>query len=219
MEKRTNSIIDLMAALCGESEFYKTMGVNIVKATKDQALQLAQVSALSGVIILNDAKAALRLFKGAAKNIGGAFADSEQNPMILIDTIVMNANINDSEYFRVLAHELSHATGTKNRLNRTLDGLSSQEVTQGSVTIDYAIEELIAETSAAQVLKNLGLSTPELVEKSNKYVDRIWNVMKRDKPEVDLTLIEARVNRQASEACAMVTEWMQVFSKQAQKAA
>ena len=54
-------------------------------------------------------------------------------------------------YYAVLAHELTHWTGTKHRLDRQLTGRFGSEA--------YAMEELVAELGAAFACARLGIST------------------------------------------------------------
>jgi antirestriction protein ArdC len=74
-------------------------------------------------------------------------------------------------YYGVLAHELTHWTGTKDRLNRDLSGRFGSEA--------YAMEELVAELGAAFVSGHLGLaSTPR--DDQAAYIASWLKVLRQD---------------------------------------
>jgi antirestriction protein ArdC len=62
-----------------------------------------------------------------------------------------DAFVSAEAYYSVLAHELTHWTGTKSRLDRDLSGRFGTEA--------YAMEELVAELGAAFTVGHLGLTS------------------------------------------------------------
>jgi antirestriction protein ArdC len=54
-----------------------------------------------------------------------------------------------AQYYSVFAHEITHSTGNKNRLDRDLTGRFGDK--------EYAFEELIAELGSAMICGALGL--------------------------------------------------------------
>ena len=77
------------------------------------------------------------------------------------------------DHFRAtLAHEASHATGAKHRLDRNLTGRFGSD--------SYAAEELVAELSAAMVGARLGLDT-SLLEHHSSYLAGWLKVLKDDR--------------------------------------
>lgn len=85
-----------------------------------------------------------------------------------VDTEMMIAREN---FYAVSAHELSHWTGHKSRLNRGLEVLSGQ---QGRI-----IEEVIAEMAAAIICVELGI-TPLLKDKHAQYIQGYLKLIKAD---------------------------------------
>jgi len=82
------------------------------------------------------------------------------------------AFINHQAYYGVAFHELSHWTGHKARCARTLEGRFGSEA--------YAIEELIAELSAAFLSAELGLSPEPRIDHA-RYISSWLKVLKNDK--------------------------------------
>ncbi len=75
-----------------------------------------------------------------------------------------------------LAHELTHWTRHKSRLNRTLGRKKWGDA-------GYAMEELVAELGAAFLCADLGI-TPEVHEDHASYIDSWLNVLKHDRRAV-----------------------------------
>jgi len=102
----------------------------------------------------------------------------------------------DVHWMATFAHELAHWTGAKARLNRDL-GTRFGDST-------YAMEELIAEMSAAFTCARLGVHTPELREDHAKYLGH-WVSVLREQPRVLLTVAQA-AERATSHLAAYSTE-------------
>ncbi len=83
---------------------------------------------------------------------------------------------NSSEYYCTLFHELTHATGHPNRLNRK--GIS--ELTFFG-TKQYSKEELIAEMGAAFLSAHAGIDYEAITENSAAYIQGWLKVLKEDK--------------------------------------
>lgn len=75
-------------------------------------------------------------------------------------------------YYAVLAHEATHWTGGRGRLNRSFDGLRFGDAS-------YAMEELVAEIGAAFICADLGLS-PEPRADHADYIGAWLKVLKGD---------------------------------------
>ena len=73
---------------------------------------------------------------------------------------------NDHAYNSTLLHELSHATGAKNRLDRVQSGIRS--------TSDYAVEELVAEISSCFTGADIGLQYEPAEFKNHKAYVQSW---------------------------------------------
>ena len=78
-------------------------------------------------------------------------------------------------FYSTLFHELSHAAGHKDRCDRTKEKAGSKF---GNVV--YAMEELVAEISAAMIGAQLGFK-PGHIEDSAAYVQSWLNVLRNDK--------------------------------------
>lgn len=74
-------------------------------------------------------------------------------------------------YYSVLAHEATHWTGAKRRMDRDLSGRFGNE--------KYAMEELIAELGAAYTMGNLGLSNEPRKDHAG-YIESWLKVLKSD---------------------------------------
>lgn len=82
------------------------------------------------------------------------------------------AFINSQAYYGVTFHELSHWTGHKSRCARSLEGRFGSEA--------YAIEELIAELSAAFLSAELGLAPEPRIDHAH-YISSWLKALKNDK--------------------------------------
>ena len=82
------------------------------------------------------------------------------------------AFINSQAYYGVAFHELSHWTGHKSRCDRSLEGRFGSEA--------YAIEELIAELSAAFLSAELGIASEPRIDHA-RYISSWLRVLKNDK--------------------------------------
>lgn len=80
-------------------------------------------------------------------------------------------------YYAVLAHELTHWTGTKARLDRDLSGRFGSEA--------YAMEELVAELGAAFTVGHLGLSSAP--REDHAYYIASWLSVLRGDPRAIVT--------------------------------
>lgn len=80
-----------------------------------------------------------------------------------------------AEYYSTLFHELGHSTGHASRLNRLT---SSANAAFGSD--DYGREELVAELTAACVLNNCSIETPQSFRNSASYIDNWLRAIRGD---------------------------------------
>lgn len=79
--------------------------------------------------------------------------------------------VTPAAYYSVLAHELTHWTGAKSRLNRDLSGRFGSE--------SYAVEELVAELGAAFIAGRLGLPSDPRKDHA-PYIASWLKVLKND---------------------------------------
>ena len=92
------------------------------------------------------------------------------------DTIVLppSSNFFDKySYYATQLHELSHATGHSNRLNRNLNIQNKK---------DYAREELIAEISSSFLMQKLNVKVHEDDYNNHKSYIQSWILLLEDKP-------------------------------------
>lgn len=85
-------------------------------------------------------------------------------------------------YVATLLHELSHATGHKNRLDRNIKNAFG--------TIEYAKEELIAEIASTILCIEFNISNEALVNNSKAYINS-WNQLLKEQPEALFEAIKA----------------------------
>lgn len=78
-------------------------------------------------------------------------------------------------YYAVLSHEAGHATGAKHRLNRDLTGRFGSS--------SYAMEELIAELTAANLCADLKITAQPRVDHAH-YIANWLQVLKSDKTAI-----------------------------------
>lgn len=79
-----------------------------------------------------------------------------------------------NNYYGVLFHEITHSTGTKERLNRFVDG------PQPFGSNDYSKEELVAEMGSAMMLAELGLETKTTHTNNAAYIQNWLQALKGD---------------------------------------
>lgn len=106
----------------------------------------------------------------------------------------------EADYYSTLLHEMTHATGHKNRLNR--EGIASGKAKFGNQI--YAFEELVAEMGGAFLCAYLGFDT---VPQNASYL-AIWiDVLKSDKKAI------FRATGKAREACDYMLDTLQVMQQ------
>lgn len=96
----------------------------------------------------------------------------------LIDTVVVPLKeqfMNTSEWYGTTFHELTHSTGSKNRLNRLE---TSNLASFGSET--YSKEELVAEIGSASIFNYLGIETEGTFNNSASYIESWLQVLRND---------------------------------------
>lgn len=113
---------------------------------------------------------------------------------------------NDYAYNSTALHELSHATGAPNRLNRNLQNLFGSE--------DYAFEELVAEISSVFMSKEL-TDCIELYEMDNhKAYVQSWITHIKENPDVLMQAI-----KEANKAADYLEEAAELVPKKVQESA
>lgn len=94
-----------------------------------------------------------------------------------VDTVSMPPRVafdNEQEYYATLFHELAHSTGNSKRLNRDMSGDNKSK--------SYAVEELVAEITAALLCGETGIANATL-ENSAAYVAG-WLQALKDNPDI-----------------------------------
>ena len=104
----------------------------------------------------------------------GAFYDRRAD---MVSMPSFDAFVSAEAYYSVLAHELTHWTGAKSRLDRDLSGRFGSDA--------YAIEELVAELGAAFTIGYLGLACEPRIDHA-PYIAS-WLRVLRDDPRAILT--------------------------------
>lgn len=110
----------------------------------------------------------------------------------------------ETDFYSVLLHEMTHATGHKNRLNR--EGIASGKAKFGNTL--YAFEELVAEMGGAFLCAHLGFDT---VPQNASYLASWIEVLKSDKKAI------FRATGKAREACDYMLDCLQVMQKYEQR--
>lgn len=83
--------------------------------------------------------------------------------------------LNEEEYYGTLLHELGHATGHSNRLNRDQTGVFGSE--------SYAEEEIVAEFSSILTGVEIGVKYEMVIENTKAYCQN-WIQKLNDNPEI-----------------------------------
>ncbi len=94
-----------------------------------------------------------------------------------------------------LLHELAHATGHPDRLDRVQDDFS-----QG-MTEAYAFEEIIAETTAMRVMMFFNVLEPDIQDEMNRYISKFTAKV----PAFRLNELETEVNKATH---YMISHWI-----------
>ena len=84
--------------------------------------------------------------------------------------------VSDARYYEVLLHELAHSTGHQSRLDR----FKQDGVTHKFGSKSYAIEELVAQMTAAFLCSGIGIYET-IEENSAAYIQNWLNALKNDK--------------------------------------
>jgi antirestriction protein ArdC len=104
---------------------------------------------------------------------GGAFFVPSMNYVSMpprTDFKATSTSTGTDTYYSTLAHEVTHATGHKSRLDRSFKGIFGDS--------NYAAEELVAEIGSAMVMNHLGLNAT-VREDHSKYI-KSWLAALRD---------------------------------------
>lgn len=166
-----------------------------VPPTTHQESIMNKVKENSGIAIVQDKGTAFIAMGPRMQSAEGVFIGKDKNPRFKQDVIVLNSNANAAYWYSVLFHELAHATGTTDRLNRS--GIA------GNVdAIAYCYEEIIAESVARRLMERLELATPQTREASQRYINGY--AMKIE------TLISLnKLNSEVQAAETLIIEWLQ----------
>lgn len=138
---------------------------NKVQPSMTQVEALAKIRAASGVAVVQDKGTAFAVLGPKMQGCGGVFISRQKNPRFAVDVVVLNEDANVPYWYSTLFHELAHATGTADKLNR--QGISGQVD-----ALIYSFEELVAESVARRIMERLELATDETRNKSAKYIEQ-----------------------------------------------
>ncbi|ERF77434.1 ArdC family protein [Gallibacterium anatis] len=103
----------------------------------------------------------------------------------------------EEDFYSVLLHEMTHATGHLSRLNR--DGITSGQAKFGNKI--YAFEELVAEMGGAFLCAHLGFNK---VPQNAAYIESWLNILKSDKRAI------IKASGFARKACEYMLETLDV---------
>lgn len=118
-------------------------------------------------------------------------------------------------FWRVLFHELAHATGSAKRLNRQgVNLVDRQNISKRA----YAIEELIAERTSQKVMAYFGILDAETEKVSNQYLELYSNVL-NETGEPKTEFDSARIERDSDAALAYILQNWFPISQYEKKAA
>ncbi|MEH8093430.1 zincin-like metallopeptidase domain-containing protein [Gallibacterium anatis] len=123
--------------------------------------------------------------------------------MDVINMPLMKTFCTERSYYSVLLHEMIHATGHKDRLER--EGITSKKAKFGNEI--YAFEELIAEMGSAFVCTALGFDT---ISNNASYIDSWIKVLKSDKKAIFRASGEAR---KAAEYLFEIRDTMRLYEQ------
>jgi len=137
-----------------------------------------------------------------------------------IEAIIFNimyfSGIDSVKFWRVLFHELAHATGQHSRLSRASVNLAMRETRSER---QCCIEELIAERTSQKAMTHFGLFHDDTTASSKEYISTY--IEKMDAMGMPLTEIESyQIERDSDRALAyMLQNWFQSQNGALQKVA
>lgn len=167
---------------------------------------MEHLESVTGFAVIQDKGTSFSLVGPSLAGYKGCFTQARFNPKLPKDCIIMNVESNDPYWYSVLFHELAHATGVPRLLDRK--GLAGLE----KDLLDYAFEELIAETVAMELMERFGYATDKTRKVSSQYLQNYelhfamtqgrlgWRPIDRDKLRED-----------ADKAKALVLQWVAQF--------
>lgn len=166
-----------------------------VAPSQNQVEFLQRIRQVSGVAVVQDKGTAFALLGPKMAGTEGVFVSKQKNPQFIVDVIVLNCDANDPYWYSTLFHELAHASGTADKLNRV--GITGQVD-----ALIYSFEELVAESVARRIMDRLGLSTDATRARSAKYLEQYSNNM--------AYLIDTdQLQRDVDAAESMVLSWIE----------
>jgi antirestriction protein ArdC len=131
------------------------------------------------------------------------------------ETVFMcpNAMKNMASFQAAMLHELAHATGAASRCNRSI-----MNVQRNPTEIEYAREEIIAESVAASMMRLLGWDTEETNKLNAKYIDDYQMVLMRENV-YSHEVVEEMAAEVRKSVDFMMMNWFNEFSEQRQQEA
>lgn len=169
---------------------------NFVGPDQKQLGIMRELTARTGIDVVQCKGSMFNLLGPRMAGTEGVFCHAKFDPRLRRDAIVLNLNASDAYWFSALFHELTHATGTADKLNRL--GVADRD--KASV-IDVCFEELIAESVARRIMDRLGLATESTRVKSAKYLETYASPMQY--------LIDTdKLQRECDAAERLVLEWI-----------
>lgn len=110
----------------------------------------------------------------------------------LKETIFIEDSLEHTSYYSVLFHELAHATGQFNRLNRKR--FSNNKTTYITIR-ELCVEELIAERTAQLLMTKFNLFCDKQRNRSNEYIFKHLDMIAYQLNEGDIIQIELNALR------------------------
>jgi len=132
-----------------------------------QARILHELTERTGIDFVSSKRGGFRILGIMAAFARGCYSCPNRVPFLEREAIVLNLEPSDPYWYSVLFHELAHATGHHSRLSRI--GIVDMQAYAYDLGVK-AIEEIIAESTARLVLRQLGLSNQYTESQNENYI-------------------------------------------------
>ena len=138
----------------------------------------------------------------------------KNNEIVAVNNYPLNAflasqKITSERRLHLFFHEIGHATGHENRLNRPRISKPNNCMKR-----DLTIEELTVEKSAQILMDHFGVSTSETKNKSKNYIEHyVFEIA-----PIEIEFVQAYTDVKAKQAARYILEnWLNGFTKQKNK--
>jgi superfamily II RNA helicase len=175
----------------------------VKKTVQPNAYQVSimqQLQSATGIEITQDRRVVAQILAHSPK-ARGAF--TQAHPMSAFDNegITMNCDADLEYWWSVLFHELAHATGTKDRLNRSTIAKSHVRTSRA----EYMAEEVVAEKTAAKLMEFFGLATTSTRQSNHHYIES--HLLEAQMFGTYVT--ETKIDSEVQDALSMVMYWLE----------